>query len=145
MSDYLHDQNLDPATAEMAADPVLARGEGWSQRSRTRLTALPPALRKELLLARATIERLELAQAWEQTREAAHPTSWLRQLLQRRDWIHWFAGAKQYPFVGSAAAIGLGLLRKIAPKGLFWKLLRLTAGAGIAWWAARAARGDHKQ
>ncbi|PLZ00176.1 hypothetical protein CY652_22270 [Burkholderia sp. WAC0059] len=104
------------------------------------------ALRKELLVLRADVERAELSEALIDFREAVSKFSWLRLLLPAIGGLR--AGSKtaglgallkQYPLLSSLASLllakplGTGLISRAKPI-LKWAGLALTAWEGYRIW-----------
>lgn len=105
------------------------------------------AIRKELLLARADIERLEIAQASAELRHGATSFSWIRWFLPRLGAGRTLRGLpgvgallQQYPLVGSLTSLFFArplrrtLLRHARP------LLKWSALGAAAWQAYRIWR-----
>jgi hypothetical protein len=78
---------------------------------------LPLAVRKELLLSRAQLERIELAQAMADFRRAGRPLRMVGDLLSGRAGagggvgaalVTAFSFARRYPYLGSIASIAIG-------------------------------------
>jgi hypothetical protein len=78
---------------------------------------LPLAVRKELLISRAQLERLELAQALADFRRASRPLRMVGDILSGRAgagggvgaaMVSAFSFARRYPYLGSIASIALG-------------------------------------
>jgi len=117
--------------------------------------SLPAAVRKQILIARMAVERVEFAQAVEQFREQARPGSLVRQIVsgalpaasRPADalWRAW-SYSRRHPYVGSllGSALSLLLRKRLARAGLV-RLLKLGAAAGVAYAALRFWRGDGTQ
>lgn len=107
--------------------------------------------RKELLLARSTIERLEFASHLHQVQAAASPGRLLKTVWPKLASSGGVGSAMQawrilrrYPFVSSAASM---LLTRIRPRGI-WRIAKL-GGAALAayqgyklWSAIKQDRGS---
>ncbi|MGH8780494.1 DUF3318 domain-containing protein [Paraburkholderia sp.] len=105
------------------------------------------ALRKELLIVRADVERMELAQATLELRQAVTHFSWLKFLLPGFGRTRWGFGRgmnmgigallKQYPFVSSLASILLAKPLRATVVAGAKPLLKWGGLAFVAWEAYR--------
>ncbi|MGE0072536.1 MAG: hypothetical protein AB7S55_05695 [Thiomonas sp.] len=117
--------------------------------------SLPASVRKQILIARMAVERVEFAQAVEQFRQHARPGSLVRQLVagalpaasKPADalWRAW-SYSRRHPYVGSllGSALSLLLRKRLTGSGLA-RLFKLGAAAAVAYAALRFWRGDGTQ
>lgn len=103
---------------------------------------LPLAVRKELLMTRAALERHDAVLALRDTRlgmrRAVSLTNWMHQatkLTKPSGWLGMLGVTKKYPLVSTAVTLSLPLLRKLPIGRLTWKLGKLGALLGAAYWA----------
>lgn len=106
---------------------------------------LPLAVRKELLLTRAALERYDAVQALQQVRGGArrmgNVSAWLPRLtgLSRPGgWLKMFGITRQYPMVSTAITLALPLLRNTALGRVAWKVSKLGVVAGAGYFAYRS-------
>ena len=106
---------------------------------------LPPAVRKELLLSRGALERIELAQAVNDFRRARRPLQVAGEFLAGRRGGGVGAGllgaislVRKYPYLGSVASIAFGATRRSGVGRWVRRIgvLAALAGGGL-WLAAR--------
>lgn len=100
---------------------------------------LPLAVRKELLITRAALERYDCLHALEDVRGS------MRNITRFRNWLPlatrpqslWkvLGIAKDYPVLSSALSLGLPLLRRVPVVRWGWKLSKLGLVAGAGYWA----------
>ncbi len=102
----------------------------------SREVRLPLAVRKELLITRAALERYDCAQALHHVRGSAARlgrfSAWLPRMARPASWLKLLGLAKDYPLLSSAVSLALPLLRKTPLLRWTWKLSKvgLLAGAG---------------
>ncbi len=107
---------------------------------------LPPAVRKELLLSRGALERIELAQALNDFRRARRPMQLAGELLAGRSGgvgtglLGAISLVRKYPYLGSIASIAFGATRRSGVGRWVRRigLLAALAGGGL-WLATRRA------
>jgi hypothetical protein len=104
---------------------------------------LPPAVRKELLLSRGALERIELAQALNDVRRARRPLQVAGELLSGRGGRGIGAGlmgaislARKYPYLGSIVSIAVGATRRSGVGRWIRRIGVLAALAGGGFWLA---------
>jgi len=127
----------DPKTATMSGET------GASQRPHPRPvrlpreTKLPLAVRKELLLTRAALERYDFAQAVNHVRGNASRVANLRHWLPGTSspWMRVLGLAKDHPVLSSAISLAMPLLRKTPLARWAWKLSKVGLVAGAGYWA----------
>jgi hypothetical protein len=106
---------------------------------------LPPAVRKELLLSRGALERIELAQALNDFRRARRPLQVAGEILAGRRGGGVGAGllgaislVRKYPYLGSVASIAFGATRRSGVGRWVRRIGVLAAlAAGGLWLATR--------
>lgn len=100
---------------------------------------LPLAIRKELLITRAALERYDCAQALHHVRGSATRlgrfSTWLPRMTRPASWLKLLGLAKDYPLLSSAVSLALPLLRKTPVLRWGWKLSKLGALAAAGYWA----------
>ncbi|MHA7681372.1 DUF3318 domain-containing protein [Cupriavidus sp. PET2-C1] len=100
---------------------------------------LPLAIRKELLITRAALERYDCAQALHHVRGSATRlgrfSAWLPRMTRPASWLKLLGLAKEYPLLSSAVSLALPLLRKTPVLRWGWKLSKLGALAAAGYWA----------
>ena len=108
---------------------------------------LPLEVRKELLLSRAQLERVELAQAMSDFRGATAPWRSAGAILSGRGEAGAGLGgtvltvlslARRYPYLGSVASIAFGAVGRSRRVRRLVLLVALAAGG--AWYATRVAQ-----
>lgn len=95
---------------------------------------LPLAVRKELLLTRAALERYDALQALQQVRGGArrmtNVSAWLPRvagLTRPAGWLKLLGITREYPMVSTAITLALPLLRKTPIGRVVWKLSKFGA------------------
>ncbi|WP_454764625.1 DUF3318 domain-containing protein [Cupriavidus campinensis] len=108
----------------------------------TREVRLPLAVRKELLITRAALERYDAAQALHQvrsgTRRLAGLTSlaaWLPRLTRSSSWLKLLGVTREYPMLSTAITLAMPLLRRTAIGRAAWKVSKVGLLAGAGYWA----------
>jgi len=103
---------------------------------------LPLAVRKELLLTRAALERhdavVALRDARIGARHAISLSSWLgkaARLGKPSGWLGLLGLTKQYPLVSAAVTLSLPLLKRLPVGRVAWKLSKVGLLAGAGYWA----------
>jgi len=103
---------------------------------------LPLAVRKELLLTRAALERHDAVVALRDTRlgmrRATSLSSWLgkaTRLGKPSGWLGLLGLTKQYPLVSAAVTLSLPLLKRVPVGRVAWKLSKVGLLAGAGYWA----------
>jgi hypothetical protein len=100
---------------------------------------LPLAVRKELLVTRAALERYDCAQALHHVRDSAtrfgRLSAWLPRMTRPAAWLKLLGLAKDYPLLSSAVSLALPLLRKTPILRWTWKASKLGMLAGAGYWA----------
>lgn len=100
---------------------------------------LPLAIRKELLLTRAALERYDCVQALHQVKGGArrmtNVSAWLPRLTRPAGWLKLLGVTREYPMVSTAITLALPLLRRTALGRATWKLSKLGMLAGAGYWA----------
>jgi hypothetical protein len=108
-------------------------------------TRLPLAVRKELLLTRAALERYDYAQAREDVHRATSRTfslgglgamlpSLIRPLARPNSLMRTLGIARDYPLVGTALSLAYAGLRRTFIGRITRKLGKVGLVAGAAWW-----------
>ena len=117
-------------------------------------TQLPLALRKQLLLARIAVDRVEFVQAVEGFTEQVHPGQLLRHALassvggalRPASWARVFGLTRRYPYLGSAlGTVASLLLRRRAVRGVVARLLKLGLAGGAIYGLVQFARAASRQ
>ena len=116
---------------------------------------LPAAVRKQILLARMAMERVEFAQAFEQFRSQARPGALLRRAVARaglgtRGGFNPVGAAlgllrftRGHPYLGSLLGSTVSfLLRWRTGRAALSRLLKLGLATGVLLMAARLLRAD---
>ena len=106
---------------------------------------LPPAVRKELLLSRGALERIELAQALNDFRRARRPLQVAGEILAGRrgggvgtGLLGAISLVRKYPYLGSVASIAFGATRRSGVGRWVRRIGVLAAlAAGGLWLATR--------
>lgn len=115
---------------------------------------LPLGLRKQLLLARIAVDRVEFVQAVENVTEQVHPGRLLRHalagsvggVLQPASWVRLFGLTRRYPYLGSALGTAASLLlRRRAVRGVVARLLRLGLAGGAIYGLVQFARAASRR
>lgn len=100
---------------------------------------LPLAVRKELLITRAALERYDCAQALHHLRDNAvrlgRFSAWLPRLIRPNSWLKLLGLAKDYPLLSAAVSLALPLLRKTPVLRWTWKASKVGMLAGAVYWA----------
>lgn len=111
---------------------------------------LPPAVRKQILLARMAVERVEFVQAFEQFRSQARPAALLRHAVAATGLgalgafnpvgaaLGLLRFTRGHPYLGSLLGSAASfLLRRRAGRAVLWRLLKLGLATGVLLVAAR--------
>lgn len=105
----------------------------------TREVRLPLAVRKELLITRAALERYDAVQALRQVKGGArrmtHLGAWLPRMTRPSGWLKLFGVTRDYPLLSTAITLALPILRKTALGRVAWKLSKVGMLAGGGYWA----------
>ncbi|RZT41409.1 DUF3318 domain-containing protein [Cupriavidus agavae] len=108
----------------------------------TREVRLPLAVRKELLITRAALERYDAVQALHQVKGGARRMTSLGAWLPRATslarpggWLKMLGITKDYPMLSTAITLALPLLRRTPVGRVAWKLSKLGAVAGAGYFA----------
>jgi hypothetical protein len=111
---------------------------------------LPAAVRKQLLVARMAVQRVEFAQAVEEFRVQARPGSMVRQTLSRAVpggmnpaalLLRTISLTRSHPYVGSLLGSGASfLLRKPRSRAWLLRLLKLGLAGGALYGAIQFLR-----
>ncbi|WP_020204616.1 DUF3318 domain-containing protein [Cupriavidus sp. WS] len=105
----------------------------------SREVRLPLAIRKELLITRAALERYDCAQALHQVRGSAarfgRLGNWLPRVAQPASLLKLLGLARDYPVLSSTISLALPLLRKTPVLRWGWKLAKLGGLAAAGYWA----------
>ena len=117
------------------ACPLLSCRIAMSLPSHEPTQLLPASVRKQLLVARIAVERVELVQAVEQFRAQAQPASLLRRALSgsflmalspKNSLPRLLEFTRQHPYLGSLTGSLVSiLLRKRLARSLFARLLKM--------------------
>ncbi|SOZ35700.1 DUF3318 domain-containing protein [Cupriavidus neocaledonicus] len=136
---------LDPDDAA----PARERGEYPRAPRFTQEVRLPLAVRKELLLTRAALERHDCRQALHAVRGGVHRlgtiSAWLPRIARPGSWMKVVGLTKDYPLLSTAVTLALPLVKRVPVLRLTWKLSKLGLVAGAAYWAYntwREAKGQ---
>ncbi|SPA38008.1 conserved hypothetical protein [Cupriavidus taiwanensis] len=126
---------LDPDDATPARDrDEYPRAPRFTQEVR-----LPLAVRKELLLTRAALERHDCRQALHAVRGGVHRlgtvSAWLPRIARPGSWMKVVGLTKDYPMLSTAVTLALPLVKRVPVLRLTWKLSKLGLVAGAAYWA----------
>ncbi|RDK12066.1 DUF3318 domain-containing protein [Cupriavidus lacunae] len=115
----------------------------------TQEVRLPLAVRKELLLTRAALERHDCLQALHavrsNTQRLSTLSSWLPRIARPGSWMKVVGMTKDYPLLSTAVTLALPLLKRTPVLRWTWKLSKVGMVAGAAYWAYntwRDARGQ---
>ncbi|MGO4808016.1 DUF3318 domain-containing protein [Cupriavidus sp. 2MCAB6] len=104
----------------------------------SREVRLPLAIRKELLITRAALERYDCAQALHHVRGSATRfgrfSTWLPRMTRPASWLKLLGLAKEYPLLSSAVSLALPLLRKTPVLRWTWKASKFGILAGAGYW-----------
>lgn len=109
---------------------------------------LPLAVRKELLLTRAALERYDYAQARNDVRRAAGRTfslgglgellpSLIRPLARTNSLMRALGIAREYPMVGAVVSLAYAGLRRTVIGRIARRIGKAGLVAGAAWWGYR--------
>ncbi|WP_341247937.1 DUF3318 domain-containing protein [Cupriavidus pauculus] len=105
----------------------------------TREVRLPLAVRKELLITRAALERYDAVQALHQVKGGARRMTnigaWLPRMTRPSGWLKLFGVTRDYPMLSTAITLALPLLRRTAIGRVAWKVSKLGMLAGAGYWA----------
>lgn len=104
----------------------------------TREVRLPLAVRKELLITRAALERYDAVQALRQVRGGARRMAnlgtWLPRMTRPGGWLKLFGITRDYPVLSTAITLALPLLRRTPVGRIAWKLSKVGMLAGAGYW-----------
>ncbi|OYV29445.1 MAG: hypothetical protein B7Z79_10500 [Thiomonas sp. 20-64-9] len=113
---------------------------------------LPASVRKQLMVARIAVERVEFVQAVEEFRMQARPAHMVRQALSGAllgtmnpvaSMLRAFSFTRSHPYVGSILGSGLSfLLRKRLSRAWLLRLLKLGLAGGAVYGAILFLRKD---
>lgn len=105
----------------------------------TQEVRLPLAVRKELLLTRAALERHDCLQALHAVRGGVHRlgtvSAWLPRIARPGSWMKVVGLTKDYPLLSTAVTLALPLVKRAPLLRWTWKLSKLGMVAGAAYWA----------
>jgi hypothetical protein len=105
---------------------------------------LPLAIRKELLITRAALERYDAAQALHHVKGGARRMTsigtWLPRLTQGPAWLKLMGLTREYPMVSTAITLALPLLRRTPIGRIAWKLSKVGALAGAGYLAFKTLK-----
>lgn len=105
----------------------------------SREVQLPLAVRKELLITRAALERYDAVQALRQVRGGARRMTnvgaWLPRLTRPSGWLKMLGVTRDYPMLSTAITLAMPLLRRTAIGRVAWKLSKYGMVAGAGYWA----------
>lgn len=108
----------------------------------TREVRLPLAVRKELLITRAALERYDAVQALRQVKGGARRMSsigsWLPRMTRPSGWLKLLGVTRDYPMLSTAITLAMPLLRKTPIGRVAWKLSKVGMLAGAGYWAYKA-------
>jgi len=100
---------------------------------------LPLAVRKELLLTRAALERHDCYQALQDVKGGARRfgsiANWLPRAVRPRSLMKVLGIAHDYPLVSTAITLALPLVKRTPLPRWAWKLSKAGLVAGAAYWA----------
>ncbi|WP_455283473.1 DUF3318 domain-containing protein [Cupriavidus necator] len=110
---------------------------------------LPLAVRKELLLTRAALERHDCMQALHEVRGGARRLGsvahWLPRIARPGSWMRVVGMTKEYPLLSTALTLALPLVRRTPVLRWTWKLTKVGAVAGAAYWVYNTWRDARRQ
>lgn len=110
----------------------------------TREVRLPLAVRKELLITRAALERYDALQALHQVKGGARRMTnigaWLPRITRPSGWLKLLGVTRDYPMLSTAITLAMPLLRKTPIGRVAWKLSKVGALAGAGYWAYKTWR-----
>ncbi|UDM51295.1 DUF3318 domain-containing protein [Cupriavidus sp. MP-37] len=119
--------------------PARERGEHPRAPRFTQEVRLPLAVRKELLLTRAALERHDCLQALRAVRGGVHRlgtvSAWLPRIARPGSWMKVVGLTKDYPLLSTAVTLALPLVKRAPVLRWTWKLSKLGLVAGAAYWA----------
>lgn len=105
----------------------------------TREVRLPLAVRKELLITRAALERYDAVQALHQVKGGARRMTsvgaWLPRMTRPSGWLKLLGITRDYPMLSTAITLAMPLLRKTPLGRVAWKLSKVGMMAGAGYWA----------
>lgn len=110
---------------------------------------LPLAVRKQLVLTRIAVDRVEFIQAAGEFRQRTHPARLARRLLfgsaagvlQPAAWVRLFALTRHYPYLSSVLGTVVPLLlRRKTVRGLLSRLVKAGAVGGMVYGLLRFGR-----
>jgi hypothetical protein len=121
----------------------------------SREVRLPLAVRKELLITRAALERYDCTQALHDFKDGARRIgrlgTWLPRFLwsprmdKPQSWIRLLGLAKSYPLLSSGLSLALPLLRRTPVLRWSWKLSKVGIAAGAGYWLYSTWRAAKRQ
>ena len=115
----------------------------------TREVRLPLAVRKELLVTRAALERYDAVQALRQVKGGARRMTnvgaWLPRMTRPSGWLKLFGVTRDYPMLSTAITLALPLLRKTPIGRVAWKVSKVGMLAGAGYWAYKTWHGSQPQ
>ncbi|WP_082928232.1 DUF3318 domain-containing protein [Cupriavidus gilardii] len=130
-----------PPMAPTGVGARTARSEPPARRRTDREVRLPLAVRKELLITRAALERYDCAQSLADVRASVRNIgrigAWLPRMARPQSMWKLLGMAKDYPVMSSALSLALPLMRRVPVLRWGWKLSKLGAVAGAGYWAWR--------
>lgn len=110
---------------------------------------LPLAVRKELLLTRAALERHDCLLALHEVRGGARRLGtvahWLPRIARPGSWMKVVGMTKEYPLLSTAITLALPLIRRTPVLRWTWKLGKIGAVAGAAYWVYNTWRDARRQ
>jgi hypothetical protein len=123
--------------------PGADRGEYPRAPRFTQEVRLPLAVRKELLLTRAALERHDCLQALHAVRGGVRRLStlgaWLPRVARPGSWMKVVGMTKDYPLLSTAVTLALPLVKRMPVLKWTWKLSKVGMVAGAAYWAYNKA------
>lgn len=124
------------------------REHPWPARF-TQEVRLPLAVRKELLLTRAALERHDCLQALHDVRGGARRlgtiANWLPRIARPGSWMKVVGMTKDYPLLSAVVTLALPLVKRTPVLRWTWKLSKVGMVAGAAYWAYNTWRDAKRQ
>ncbi|CAJ93900.1 DUF3318 domain-containing protein [Cupriavidus necator] len=115
----------------------------------TQEVRLPLAVRKELLLTRAALERYDCLQALHEVRGGAHRLGtighWLPRIARPGSWMKVVGMTKDYPLLSTVLTLALPLVKRTPVLRWTWKLSKVGLAAGAAYWVYNTWREARHQ
>jgi Protein of unknown function (DUF3318) len=112
----------------------------------TREVRLPLAVRKELLVTRAALERYDAVQALRQVKGGARRMTnlgaWLPRMTRPSGWLKMLGITRDYPMLSTVITLALPLLRRTPIGRVAWKMSKVGMLAGAGYWAYRTWQGS---